>query len=240
MIINCLLVDDEPHALTVLKSHISKIPMLRVVAECNNALKAFELLQENKIDLVFLDIRMPQMTGIDLLKTLSDPPKVIFTTAHAEYALEGYELDIVDYLLKPISLERLMKSVQKVLREFPSSGPNLQSTIAGVPTQEQEKFLYFRVDRKMVKVWLNEIAYIESLKDYVKIVLDEGQLVVKLTMQALEQMLPEKEFIRIHRSFIVSIPKIKSFSQNHVEVLKVELPIGRMYKLEVQKILEGN
>lgn len=239
MKINCLLVDDEPHALTVLKSHIAKIPMLEAIAECNNALKAFELLQERKIDLVFLDIRMPQMTGVDLLKTLSDPPKVIFTTAHAEYALEGYELDVVDYLLKPISLERLMKSVQKVLRNFPVSSPNMQSTIAEAPTQEHDKFLYFRVDRKMVKVWLNEIAYVESLKDYVKIVLNEGQLVVKLTMQALEQMLPDKEFVRIHRSFIVSLPKIRSFSQHHVEVQQVELPIGRMYKLEVQRILES-
>ena len=237
MKINCLLVDDEPHALTVLKSHISKIPMLTVVAECNNAMKAFELLQEKKIDLLFLDIRMPQMTGVDLLKTLSDPPKVIFTTAHTEYAMEGYELDVVDYLLKPVSLERLMKSVQKVMRNFSSSDTHLQSTIPETP--EHDKFLYFRADRKMVKVWLDEIVYVESLKDYVKIVLGEGQLVVKLTMQALEQMLPEKEFVRIHRSFIVSLTKIRSFSQNHVEVLQVELPIGRVYKLEVQKLLNA-
>ncbi|HET8859363.1 LytTR family DNA-binding domain-containing protein [Marivirga sp.] len=239
MKIRCMLVDDEPPALQVLKTHISAFPNLEVVAECANAINAFQVLQQQTIDLLFLDIQMPQLLGTDFIKSLRHPPKVIFTTAHREYALDGYELDAIDYLLKPISFERFMKAVQKVIRQDLSSNvsPNSKQLNKELPASE-EAYYYFRVDRKMVKVRLNEIYYIESLKDYVKIFTAAKVLIVKQTMQALEQMLPEEKFLRIHRSYMVSVDKIQSFSQNHLEVKEKELPIGRLYKLEVQRKLE--
>lgn len=241
MKIQCMLVDDEPPALEVLKAHIAAFPMLEVAAECVNAINAFQVLQQQSIDLLFLDIQMPQLLGTDFIKSLQHPPKVIFTTAHREYAVEGYELDAVDYLLKPISFERFMKAVQKVIRQeiMPANAfaPSIQT---GKETSiNNEAYYYFRVDRKMVKVRLNDIYYIESLKDYIRIFTASKVLIVKQTMQALEQLLPEEAFLRIHRSYMVSVDKIQSFSQNHVEVKEKELPIGRLYKLEVQRTLEN-
>jgi DNA-binding LytR/AlgR family response regulator len=235
MKIRCLLVDDEPPALTVLRSHIATVPMLEVTAQCHNAMHAFEILQKQPIDLMFLDIRMPQMLGTDFVKTLRNPPKIIFTTAYREYALDGFELDVVDYLLKPISLERFLRAVQKVCRpENPiiNTLPPVQSTHT-----TSDRFLYFRVDRKMVKVMVDEIHYIESLKDYVRIVTATKQIISKQTITSLEEMLPEDCFLRIHRSFMVARDKIDSYSPTHVEIAGKEIPIGRHFKHEVERIL---
>jgi DNA-binding LytR/AlgR family response regulator len=236
MKIRCLLVDDEPPALAVLRSHIATVPMLEVVAGCHNAIAAFEALQKYPVDLMFLDVKMPQLTGTDFLRSLRNPPKVILTTAYRDYALDGYDLDIVDYLLKPISLDRFLRAIQKVYRLDSSS-------LVTVPTPretthaEADRFLYFRADRKMVKVMVDEILYVESLKDYVRIVTAARQIVAKQTITSLEQMLPEDAFLRIHRSFIVARTRIDSFSPNHVEVAGKELPIGRHYKHDVERIL---
>ncbi|GEO05653.1 DNA-binding response regulator [Adhaeribacter aerolatus] len=235
MKIRCLLVDDEPPALTVLRSHIAHVPMLEVAAQCHNAMQAFEILQSQPIDLMFLDIRMPQMLGTDFVRTLRNPPKIIFTTAYREYALDGFELDAVDYLLKPISLERFMRAVQKVCRpEVP-----LINSLPPVPSNQtvSDRFLYFRVDRKMVKVMVDDIHYIESLKDYVRIVTASKQIISKQTITSLEEMLPEDGFLRIHRSFIVALDKIDSFSPTHVDVAGKELPIGRHFKQDVERVL---
>jgi DNA-binding LytR/AlgR family response regulator len=237
MKIRCLLVDDEPPALAVLRSHIAAVPMLEVVAQCHNAIAAFEALQKHPVDLMFLDVKMPQLTGTDFLRSLRNPPKVILTTAHREYALDGYDLDIVDYLLKPISLDRFLRAIQKVYR-LESNGLVTMPAPRETAHSETDRFLYFRADRKMVKVMVDEILYVESLKDYVRIVTATRQVVAKQTITSLEEMLPEDAFLRIHRSFIVARTKIDSFSPNHVEVGGKELPIGRHYKHDVERILK--
>ncbi len=187
MKIRCLLVDDEPPALAVLQSHIAAVPMLEVVGQCHNAIAAFGALQQHSVDLMFLDVKMPQLTGTDFLRSLRNPPKVILTTAYPDYALDGYDLDIVDYLLKPISLDRFLRAIQKVYR-LESSGPvaTLAPRQPPAPREtthaEADRFLYFRADRKMVKVMVDEILYVESLKDYVRIVTATKQLVAKQTI----------------------------------------------------------
>ena len=230
MKIRCLIVDDEPPALDVLRSHIASTPMLEVAGECHNAMGAFDFLQHQQVDLLFLDIQMPKLLGTDLLKALSSPPKVIFTTAHREYAMDGFDLNAVDFLLKPISFDRFLKAVQKAVHTDVRS----QRTEEAV---ESPGFLYFRADRKMVKVFINDITHIESLKDYVKIHGGQQPLITKQTIMAVEEMLPAGEFVRVHRSFIVSLKKITSFSPHAVFIGKEEIPVGPLYRSEVQKKL---
>ena len=201
----CLLVDDEPPALEVLETYVREVAQLELVGTCGNALDAFARLLQKPVDLLFLDIKMPKMLGTDFLRSLRHPPQVIFTTAYREYACEGFELDAVDYLLKPISLDRFLKAVAKAR---PSDAP---PTEAAAPPPPPEAFLCFRIDRKMVKVVLGDIRYIEGLKDYVKIHLVSGPaLVVKQTINGMEEKLSESNFLRIHRSFIVALDKIRT------------------------------
>lgn len=236
MSIKCLIVDDEPPAREVLKRYVEETPGLELRGECANAVQALGFLQQQAIDLIFLDIRMPQLTGVDFLKSLKHTPKVIFTTAYSEYALEGYELDIVDFLMKPVRFERFLKAVNKA---FP-----LQNAITPgeepAPAKEKriESFVYFRADRKMVKVLLSDILYIESMKDYVKVITDGHPIITKQSISSVETMLPEKKFIRTHRSFIVSVDKIKSFTNELIEIGKTEIPIGKLYRNTVLKVLE--
>jgi len=236
MSIKCLIVDDEPPARDVLKRYVNDTPGLQLSGECANAVQALGFLQQQAIDLIFLDIRMPQLTGVDFLKSLKHSPKIVFTTAYSEYALEGYELDIVDYLMKPVRFERFLKAVNKA---FP-----LHNSVAAVlqPAPEKENriesFVYFRADRKMVKVLLSDILYIESMKDYVKVITDNHSIVTKQSISSVETMLPEKRFIRTHRSFIVSVDKIKSFTNELIEIGKAEIPIGKLYRNTVLKVLE--
>jgi DNA-binding LytR/AlgR family response regulator len=229
----CLLVDDEPHARVVLKTYIQSVPSLEVTGECNHALSAFEFCQKNEVDLIFLDVQMPQLTGIEFIKSLPYPPPVIFTTAHRDYALDGFELGAVDYLLKPISMDRFLKAVYRVTHKH-------QPDVEEKPFQNTERFLYFRADRKMIKVLLSDILYIESLKDYVKIVTNKGQIITKQGISSVEEMLPEEEFIRIHRSFIIALSKIDSYTATDIFVGKAELPIGPLYKHEIGKRLRVN
>lgn len=232
--IRCLVVDDEPPAREIISRYIEQLPELKLAGECANAMQALSFLQHQTIDLLFLDIQMPQLKGTDLLKIVKNPPKVIFTTAHAEYALQGYELDVVDYLLKPIPFERFVKAVHKIIQ----SGSDNTSALAAIqPEIKQEAFVYFRADRKMVKVMLSDILYIESMKDYIKVVTTNGPLVTKQSMNSVEAMLPENLFIRTHRSFIVSLPKIKSFTHELIEIEKTEIPIGKLFRNRVMKIL---
>ena len=231
--VRCLLVDDEPHALTILKTYIRAVPSFEVVAECQHALAAFEFCQQHQVDLIFLDIQMPQLTGIDLIKSLPTPPSVIFTTAHRDYALEGFELGVIDYLLKPISMDRFLKAVYRVTQKH-----QIEFDESHFPSTE--RFLYFRADRKMNKVLLNDILFIESLKDYVKIVTLKGQLITKQSISSVEEMLPEDDFIRIHRSFIIALGKIDSYTNTDIYVGKAELPIGPLYKHEIGKRLRVN
>lgn len=234
MKIKCLIVDDEPLAVEIIESYLERLDDMEVVAKCNNALRAFEILQMESIDLLFLDIQMPKLTGIDFLKTLKDPPKVILTTAYREYALEGYELDVLDYLLKPISFERFFKAVSKVYKRSSDIADGSSST---APANGNEPYIYLKADKKMVKVLLNDIRYIESLKDYVRIKTSGRDVITHQTISYFEEKLPEDQFIRIHRSFIVPINKIETFSASAIEVPGQELPIGRMYKNKVLEVL---
>ena len=232
--IRCLIVDDEPPAREIIRRYIEELPTLHLAGECANALQAFTLLQQQPIDLIFLDIRMPQLNGNDFLKTLKHPPKVIFTTAYPDYALEGYELDVVDYLMKPIPFDRFLKAVNKA---FPSGSAKIEMVS---PTEEKknEAFVYFRADRKMVKVMLQDISYIESMKDYVKVVTANNTLITKQSISSVEEMLPEKQFIRVHRSYIISLNKIKTFTSELIEIGSTEIPIGKLYRNGVLKLLQ--
>jgi len=226
-------VDDEPLAREVLRRYINEVPLLELAGECANAVETIVMLPNKHVDLIFLDIRMPQLNGTDLLRTVKNLPKVIFTTAYAEYALEGYELDIVDYLMKPVRFDRFLQAVNKAF--------SLQQhkPIVEPPVRENKEgaFVYLRVDRKMIKVLFSDILYVESMKDYVKVVTPSGTLITKQSLSSVEAMLPEKLFIRIHRSFIISTDKIKAFTGDMVEVGKAEIPIGKLYRENVQKKL---
>lgn len=234
MIWKCLLVDDEPLAIGVLEKYIDALDQLQVVGTCRNAFKAMEFLQKNPVDLIFLDIHMPQLSGTSFVRTLQNPPKIIFTTAYKEHAIDAFELDAVDYLLKPISLERFIKAVNKLTKTTftsPEEMPVIPEITSG--------FIYFRSDRKMVKLFYDEILYIESIKDYIKIVREgNAPLLVKQSITATEELLPPHLFLRIHRSYIVSVQKITAFTNNDVEIQRVEIPIGRIYKPQLQKLSE--
>ena len=231
--IRCLVVDDEPPAREIIRRYIEQVPTLELVGECANAIQAFTYLQQHAIDLVFLDIRMPQLNGNDFLKTLKNPPRIIFTTAHSEYALEGYDLDIVDYLLKPIPFDRFLKAVNKALQgaiEKPDVSIQQED-------KKNESFVYFRADRKMVRVTLRDILYVESMKDYVKIITSTGTIITKQSITSVQAMLPEKDFVRNHRSFIVATRHIKSFTSEVIEINDTEIPIGKLFRNEVLKAL---
>lgn len=227
MNLRCLLIDDEPPALKVLKSHIENVSGLEIVDLCKNAVEAIDVLNEKPVDLIFLDIKMPMLLGTDFLKNLSNPPKIIFVTAYREYALEGYELNAVDYLLKPVSFERFIKAISKVKKAIGKHEETLEEEYKPNP----EAFVYLKVDKNMHKVLIDEILYIESFKDYIKVFLStENNLLVKQSISSVEHLLSDHRFIRVHRSFIVAINKIKGFNNLHVQLPCNEIPIGRLYK----------
>ena len=237
-IIHCIVVDDEPPALAVLEKYISAIPSLSLVATCNNAVEALPVLQNEKIDLLFIDIQMPNILGTDFIRTLINPPKIIFTTAYRKYAVDGFELDAVDYLLKPISFERFLKAVNKVMRL------NLHSADTSLPHSEIAQaatpgtFIFLRAERKNIRVHLDDILFIESLKDYLKVVTKEKTVITKQSISSLEEMLPSSAFIRTHRSFIIATGKIDAISSDQVQIGKYEIPVSRSYRHEVEKMLK--
>jgi DNA-binding LytR/AlgR family response regulator len=217
----CLIVDDEPPAVKVLRNYAEALDYLEIVGDCNNAFKAIDLLNSGQVDLMFLDVSMPKLLGTELLKTIKHPPSVIFTSAHKDYALDAFELDAIDYLLKPVSFERFLKAVNKVCQINP---------VEAVKNGNAPEFLYFRADRKMVKVFLDDITFIESFRDYIVIHRHNADaLKVKYAISSVENMLPHNLFLRIHRSYIVSIKKVTAFTNNDVEIGKTELPISRSY-----------
>ncbi|WP_347158420.1 LytR/AlgR family response regulator transcription factor [Pontibacter chitinilyticus] len=244
MKIRCMVVDDEPLALDVLETFIQRLDNLELVCRCHNAVEAYNCLQSEHIDLVFLDIQMPKLTGIDFLKSLANPPKVIFTTAYRDYALDSYELNAVDYLLKPIAFERFLKAVSKVTpqeQRMPALAPatTAASSLTAAPDYK-EAFIYLKADKKMVKVLLSEILYIESLKDYIRVKTETKEIISYQKISFLEEKLPTDKFLRIHRSFIVALDKIQAFSATAVDIGKSEIPIGRFYKNEVLQVLNQN
>lgn len=239
--INVIIVDDEPLAQDVLETYIEKIPDLNLVQKCNNALEANEVLKQHDIDLMFLDIQMPQLTGIDFLKTLKKAPEVIFTTAYPNYAIEGFELNALDYLLKPISLERFMKAVNKAIDQI-----NLKrNDTSNDNSKEEADFIFVKSDKKLIKVLYEDIIYIEGLKDYVILHVMDGKRIVTLqTMKSLESKLPSDMFQRIHRSFILNITHINAIIGNMVEVIAKGKPkhlaIGKNYRDPLLEIVNEN
>jgi len=230
-------VDDEPLAVRLISSYIQQVPELEVTAACNNAIDAFAILREQKIDLIFLDIKMPKLTGTDFLRSISSPPKVIFITAYRDYALDGYELDIVDYLLKPVSFTRFIKAVSKATKLIAADN-NFSEANAKFENNESS-FLYFRINKEMQKVLLREILFIESSKEYVKLHLENGKwLLVRQSISSLEKLLSPHRFLRVHRSYIVTIEKISSFNSMHITIGHHKIPIGRLHKNAVERVLK--
>lgn len=230
--IRCLLVDDEPPAIALLERYTNMIDQLEVVGTSHSAVKAFDMLKSKEVDLLFLDIQMPVLNGIDFIKTLKNPPAIILTTAYREYALDGYDLDIIDYLLKPISFERFLKAVDRY-RERITVAPIIQKNI----TTTASDYIFFNVNRTHHKIMLSDIIYIESLKDYVRIHTTKEQLVVKGNIGTIMKQLSNDQFVRIHRSFAVALAHIKSYNQSEVEVDGQKLPIGFSYREELMKRL---
>lgn len=221
----CVLVDDEPMAREIIASYIEKTPNLQLVKSCKNASEAILFMQEQNADIYFLDINMPEISGLSLAKIIKNNAQIIFTTAYREYAIDGFDLNVLDYLLKPISFDRFLQAIQKIK---PTKISN-----------EINDFMFVRSDRKMVKIDYNEILYIESLSDYVKIFTTEKMDITRETITSLEEKLSNKKFLRIHRSYIVSIDKITSYTNEFVEINNKALPISRSYKESVlQKLAE--
>jgi|JI6StandDraft_1071083.scaffolds.fasta_scaffold40651_3 DNA-binding LytR/AlgR family response regulator len=243
--IKVIIVDDEPLAQDVLETYVEKFPELSLVQKCNNALEANEVLKNQDIDLMFLDIQMPQLTGIDFLKTLTRPPLVIFTTAYPNYALEGFELNALDYLLKPISLERFIKAVNKAVEQIKlqRNEPGSASSNAAEGSDHPD-YIFVKADKKLIKVNYHDIIYIEGLKDYVIIRMENQRVITLQTMKSLEDKLPAPRFKRIHRSYIINIDKINAIVGNMVEVMEKNqpkhLPIGKNYRDELNDMIEKN
>jgi DNA-binding LytR/AlgR family response regulator len=246
---NVIIVDDEPLALDVLETYIERMPNLNLIARCNNAFEANEALKNNEIDLMFLDIQMPQLTGIEFLKTLVKPPMVIFTTAYQQYAIEGFELNALDYLLKPISMDRFMKSVNKANEQYDlhhkeaAPAPQRAADTEGVTVQaDAPDYIFVKADKKLIRVKFSDILYIEGLKDYVIIRLETGRVISLQTMKSLEDKLPSAQFVRVHRSYIVGMDKIQAIVGNMVEVMEKgqpkHLPIGKNYRDELLVMID--
>ncbi|HZG01037.1 MAG TPA: response regulator transcription factor, partial [Chitinophagales bacterium] len=220
----CMIVDDEPLAQQVLQNYIARVPDLKLQHTCRTAMEAFELLHKEKIDLLFLDIHMPVMDGLSFLRSLKNPPSVIFTTAYPEHALEGFDLDAVDYLLKPIPFERFLKAVNKTMEQRRTP----QAADGSAPAND---FMFVKADNKLVKVTFADVLFVEAMKDYLRIYMRDGKkIIVHHTMKKMEEVLPSERFIRVHKSYIASLQAIKSISGNMVEVENQELPIGALYK----------
>lgn len=231
--ITCLIVEDEPLAAEVLQDYVGMIPFLELVGVSGDAIFALQALEEKKIDLVFLDIHLPKLKGLDFIRTLKNPPKIIITSAYQDYALEGYELNVLDYLLKPIEFNRFVGAVTKARQEIEAG------KLSSKPAATNERpFLFFNVGKKKVKMFLDEILYIESLKEYIKIVSGEKTLLTKFQLGQTEELLQNNNFLRIHRSFIVAKDKVDAFTATDVEIQGKLIPIGRSYKEQVYAELE--
>lgn len=226
----CIIIDDEPLAREIIRRYISMVPALELKAEFSDAIQAVSFLAKESVDLMFLDIEMPKLLGTEFIRTLNHPPSIIITTAYPQYAVEGFDLEVFDYLIKPIIFERFIKSINRLYR--------LSSSNSGMQKTQQEPHLFFRSDRKMIKVLVKDILYIESLKNYIRIVTSHRTILTKNSITSIEAMLPKDSFLRVHRSFIVLKSHIELFTMDSVTVGGVSIPIGRLYKNEVINSLQ--
>ncbi|WP_159523160.1 LytR/AlgR family response regulator transcription factor [Sunxiuqinia indica] len=228
--IRAIVVDDEPLAQNVIKQFAKDIPELEIVCYCNNALEANSLLKEEHADLMFLDVNMPRLSGLDFLKNLTNPPLVILTTAYADYAMEGYELNILDYLKKPFSFERFYKAVQKAEEQ-------LLLMAAHDHEENNQDYIYIKANKKAIRVEFKSIIYIEGLGDYIKIHLKDKHLVTNLSMKKMEELLPATEFFRTHKSYIIRLDQIQCIEGNQLEINGRKLPIGNNFRHDFQELI---
>lgn len=236
MTIRCVIIDDEPIARKGLKEYVQDVEFLQLAGEFDNPLKATEILMKEKIDLLFLDIQMPKMTGMEFLKTLSHPPMVIFTTAYPQYAIEGFELNAIDYLLKPFSFERFWKAVMKARGLKESSSPPVVTTT--VPAEPD--FFFIKSDNKLVKIQYDEILFVEALQNYVAVHTINKKYITYLTFRSIEEHLPASRFIRTHKSFIVAANKVESIEGNDITIGQHHIPISRTEREHVlQQLLQN-
>jgi DNA-binding LytR/AlgR family response regulator len=230
---NCIIVEDEPLAAEVLQDYVSQIPFLNLKGVCTDAILASEMLQKEKIDLIFLDIHLPKLRGLDFIKTLKNPPRIIITTAYHEFALQGYEYNVLDYLLKPVEFSRFLMAVNKLS----SVSAVINFTPPENPKTERES-IFFNVSKKKVKVFLDEILYIESLKEYIRVTTKSKSVITKYQLGQVEELLPKGKFLRLHRSFLVAKDKIDAYTATDVEINGKQIPIGRGYKDSVLALFE--
>lgn len=245
--IQCLIIDDEPLAQRVIEKFLEDLPNFQVVSKCNNAFEAMEAINQHHIDLMFLDINMPKLSGMSFLKTLKNPPLAIITTAYSEYAIEGYELDVIDYLKKPFSFERFLKATQKAVERLKKQ-ESTPEMVVEVPADDapveinaelsSANFIFVKANKKNYKVDIDDIFYIEALGDYIKIHTSTSVLVTYQSMKKIESILPSTIFVRIHKSYIVSVNKIKSVEGNMVEIKNEKLSIGNSYKQQFQEFVD--
>lgn len=237
MNIRCLVIDDEPLARRVIQRYAADIPYLEMTGECANAIEAIEVLHNRETDLLFLDINMPGLTGMDFLRTLKNPPMVIITTAYAEYALQGYELDVVDYLMKPFGFDRFFKAVQKAEELLKGRGNRVRERAE--PERPAESFIFVKSSKKTYRITLDDILYIEALGDYVKIFTTERMIVSYQSLKNIEALLPPASFPRIHKSFIIELSRIDLVEGNHVRIRDRMIPIGTNFRAEFDRLIRS-
>ena len=232
---NCLIVEDEPLAAEVLQDYIGQVPFLTLSGVCGDAIYAMDKLKQEKIDVIFLDIHLPKLKGLDFIKTLRNPPHIIIVSAYHEYALQGYEYNVIDYLLKPVEFSRFLMAVNKIKQ---TTAPEISASV--MSESGERSYIFFNVGKKKVKIFLDEILYIESLKEYVRIFTKTKSILTKFQLGQIENLLAKNNFIRVHRSFIVAKDKIDAFTAADIEINGKQIPVGRSYKELVQSILDNS
>ncbi|WP_378173103.1 LytR/AlgR family response regulator transcription factor [Aquimarina sp. SS2-1] len=236
--IKCMVVDDEPLAREIIENYIARIDHLQLVSSCANALEAFNIIAKDKVDLIFLDIQMPELTGIDFLRELNPAPKIIFTTAYSDYAVDAFHLEAIDYLLKPIEFSRFLKSIHKVLKLISTASTQINlNTDLPKEANYPDTFIYLKVEKKMQKIFLKDILFIESLKNYIRVKTIDREIIAYKSISNIESLLPGSRFIRVHRSFIIAIDHIDSFSSTEIDLKGIRIPVGRNYKESVKDSL---
>ncbi|MBX2965091.1 MAG: response regulator transcription factor [Cyclobacteriaceae bacterium] len=234
MKLNCLIVDDEPVARNGLEEYVNEVDFLHLAGKCENAIKASALLNEGNIDLLLLDIHMPKLSGIEFLKTLKNPPMVIFSTAYSEYALEGYSLDIIDYLVKPIPFERFFKAAQKA---FDFYELKQKAELSSMPSPE---YFFIKCNHKFEKVNYSDVLYVEAMQNYCTIHIPDRKMITYITLTALEEQFPKERFLKVHKSFIISLEKVSALDGNEIVIGNARIPISRSLKDEVTQKIIGN
>jgi len=246
MNLNCIVVDDEPLALDILEDYISKVPFLKLVKRCENPIEALQVVQAGGIDLVFLDIQMPELTGIQFLKIAGNKCHFILTTAYPQYALESYDLNVSDYLLKPIAFDRFYKAVEKVHNQFKPAENNISppqaffsAALAPTPTNSIQDYIFVKTEHKIQKIYLHDILYIEGLKDYISIFTKDERVITLQSMKKMEEALPQSQFIRVHKSYIVAVDKIESIERSRITINEKIIPVGDTYRDEFFKVIDN-